>query len=1242
MKTRLRLGLLCFVGLPCCLSAFGADPLLESLQEGLIQEEVHRNLPAALQAYESAVAHADAQRQAAATALLRLAETFRKLGRTNEATLRYQRLLQDFADQTNIAALARQNLNQLGVGRSPGTPPLTPAAQRQRELLQQELGLVEAALQSGAVAQSPEAALALQRDRLALQRQILELESRVRPDLLDVVLPPPGEPEPAGVASLREEIKLLEAQLAETEARSADRRSTTEVDEVRRELLRLERQLPENADVARQRSLLEQELALVQRQVTNLALLAEAGRIPKADQVQAQRALLALQRELASLNQPSTNAREPGGASRDATTLNAASEARSLAAQLGRVEQLRDEPETQARALQSFFPDERLERMLWHLEKLRAFATFARTNQDVRKLDGLMPISPDGTGGGTVQVELNPGQPSPYLDGTVAEQLGFITQLAQHILKTQQARLFVLQGASELPAPALAAPASLLPSVDPADAESLREELALVERELQVARKKFENGKAEEAEVRRVERELLRLQRKLPENAARDRQIALLEAELRLTETGLTEIRRKIEVGAAAPLDEIPLRRELLATQRELAAVKRQSTVPPVGPGSAAAGPATAEEAAEPEPPRSPAPGRHTYVTSPATAEEAAELQRILAIMRDSPDLANARNTPDTNRGTPLHKAAALGYFAVAEFLLANGADVNAPDGQRRTPLHLAAEAGHRRLCELLLARGGDVRAADETRYTPLHRAVIQGYASLVETLLAAGAEVNTQGYVPPANRQPSARSSDWFKMETTPLHSAAEKGFPALVELLHQHGADLHARDRGGRTPLIRAVLADQPTCVSTLAKCGADLNLNDGTGCTALGHALRQQNLGLAQLLLDLGADPETRIQGDGDSQEGEWTVLFEPVGHGRVEPTRLLLDRGANVNARAATGINPVHFAALANAPDTLDLLLERQAEVNVRDAGGNTPLHYAIEWASLPIAEKLLEAGADPLARGWNGGPESSWPPLLSAIRPDPRRSSPSLLETLLRHGADANARLTNGWTALHRAVQFNRPDLAALLVTNQADVNARGSRPQGEPVLGDRKAGAGPSAAAPSPTGLPGGRTLPPPVVLPQGLAMPQAGAGVAASLSFGSVSFGSEPLPADREVAPLHVAVANRNLALADYLLAHGADVNLRDAESRTPLHFAIKYRDLDLIRRLLAAGADPQAKDSADWTPWQWTTDLPSIRTMFRTPDGRSFWEAQAAEIQSLLRDAGAAPSSTPVPPPSNTPNTP
>ncbi|MHB9005340.1 MAG: hypothetical protein ACYDC1_00235, partial [Limisphaerales bacterium] len=67
------------------LSAFAADPLTEALQKGLIEEEVNRDLQAAVRAYEAAVQQADTQRQAAATAVFRLAESYCKLGRTNDA-----------------------------------------------------------------------------------------------------------------------------------------------------------------------------------------------------------------------------------------------------------------------------------------------------------------------------------------------------------------------------------------------------------------------------------------------------------------------------------------------------------------------------------------------------------------------------------------------------------------------------------------------------------------------------------------------------------------------------------------------------------------------------------------------------------------------------------------------------------------------------------------------------------------------------------------------------------------------------------------------------------------------------------------------------------------------------------------------------------------------------------------------------------------------------------------------------
>ncbi len=112
MKTKLTL--LFVVLLP--LAAHAADDLTSALQKGLFEEEANQNLPAAIKAYESLLAASDEQRKLAATALFRLGECYRKLGKTNDAVTQYQRLLRDYADQGALATLSRQNLAGLGAG----------------------------------------------------------------------------------------------------------------------------------------------------------------------------------------------------------------------------------------------------------------------------------------------------------------------------------------------------------------------------------------------------------------------------------------------------------------------------------------------------------------------------------------------------------------------------------------------------------------------------------------------------------------------------------------------------------------------------------------------------------------------------------------------------------------------------------------------------------------------------------------------------------------------------------------------------------------------------------------------------------------------------------------------------------------------------------------------------------------------------------------------------------------------
>lgn len=67
--------------------ARGAEParLEQVFQEALMAEEARQDLPTAIKGYEAVVKAMDEQRRFAATAVFRLGECYRKLGKTNEA-----------------------------------------------------------------------------------------------------------------------------------------------------------------------------------------------------------------------------------------------------------------------------------------------------------------------------------------------------------------------------------------------------------------------------------------------------------------------------------------------------------------------------------------------------------------------------------------------------------------------------------------------------------------------------------------------------------------------------------------------------------------------------------------------------------------------------------------------------------------------------------------------------------------------------------------------------------------------------------------------------------------------------------------------------------------------------------------------------------------------------------------------------------------------------------------------------
>lgn len=207
--------LLCVFALSLLRLSAATNDLSGLLQKGLFEEEANRNLDAAAQAYQALGARFDQDRKLAATAIFRLGEVYRKQGKTNEATVQYERIVREFSDETTLATLSRQNLAGLGARTEAAVAPALShgALQEQKRLLAEEIRLVEQELaetkKQVEVGRAPQQDIRTkERDLLQLRRHIAGLE--VGPSPPDGSNPSAGTRELLAVDIEEEEIRLLQ------------------------------------------------------------------------------------------------------------------------------------------------------------------------------------------------------------------------------------------------------------------------------------------------------------------------------------------------------------------------------------------------------------------------------------------------------------------------------------------------------------------------------------------------------------------------------------------------------------------------------------------------------------------------------------------------------------------------------------------------------------------------------------------------------------------------------------------------------------------------------------------------------------------------------------------------------------------------------------------------------------------------------------------------------------------------
>jgi len=118
-------------------------------------------------------------------------------------------------------------------------------------------------------------------------------------------------------------------------------------------------------------------------------------------------------------------------------------------------------------------------------------------------------------------------------------------------------------------------------------------------------------------------------------------------------------------------------------------------------------------------------------------------------------------------------------------------------------------------------------------------------------------------------------------------------------------------------------------------------DINGKDNMGTTPLQISLMRKALVLAhlpELLIDKGADVNAK-NNDGN------TALHETARFGYLEITRKLLDKGTDVNVKNNDGFTPLHSASASGFVKVAELLIEKGANVNAKSNDGRTPLQVA---------------------------------------------------------------------------------------------------------------------------------------------------------------------------------------------------------------------------------------------------------------------------------------------------------
>ncbi|MCY6488794.1 ankyrin repeat domain-containing protein [Leptolyngbya sp. GGD] len=377
---------------------------------------------------------------------------------------------------------------------------------------------------------------------------------------------------------------------------------------------------------------------------------------------------------------------------------------------------------------------------------------------------------------------------------------------------------------------------------------------------------------------------------------------------------------------------------------------------------------------------------------------------------------------------------------AILRSLVKAGANLDIRDYQGRTALMVAATQGNLDFVNILLAGGADPSTIEDPSRAIIH-VLMQGLESEII-------------------KRSELRSA---------LHYAADHGHTDVVQALLAAGADVTILDKKGRTARDIAIQQGYTEIVRLLKQAGTPIpaGTEEFSEAFLLGAA-KQGNLEDLRSALRAGINPNASEPQERRSPRHKTALMFA-AERGHLEAVQILIETGAEVNLSdrpgKKLGKTPLMYAAESDHAEIIQFLIKSGATVDAQDKRGETALFLAVQEKSVEAVRVLLEFGADPHKKNWDGTPFESATyagkeistlmtsatqgkndAVSNAAREEMLRSAAfngnaGLVKTLIQEGVNIDIpESRDGWTALMYAAAKGETTIVQLLIAAGANVN----------------------------------------------------------------------------------------------------------------------------------------------------------------------------------------------------------